>query len=609
MKHYSFRTTPIKQTNTTRFLRDPVDEPTYPYITYRHRTPIDLNFLLREYVEYNKTIIAVPTYSSLDTAILSDIPIRTSDTTETNGMAYCLRLIGALTDIPMSQENQEILRSQVLTYGEGLYEPIQIPNGSEWTGYHQGPPPAPSVNSPNPLVATMDLAEFFQVALSAVRNKTRDAAETARRGLEDRETINNAAVAQDVAARSPTDPTKSELLRVLLESSRQPGYASGNKVSLGSSENWIKNLVSQILGSQDLDAIERYLSVRPVANCEAAPTGRVPRLVSGDAVVLVFEMRLSRQDGTPISNECPNYPGVPMTIGLRVEHRGPPRIPIGWELVLPVPRPPDGICVTVIPDTWKILVTWVPPTEGSQVFVTVYDTLAMVRRTQSVSVGSVTQLEMGYASPGCHEILATVFVRGPGGSSDPVAATCRSHMVPELGAYSGHLTETMGAMFLVTPPTHPMFAKKYSVMVGDHRTLVVASSTNSFIVPSRDLFCGNHPETLCVRLAPIYLVGETEYVGTYTGGIVLTPPERIRIPRDANGPRFTWRSQRGSCDLVVRCETDGVTVTVGGETREVTGGFAIFRNLPEGEYVITAWCDGTEAVRRCVIVREIETSG
>jgi hypothetical protein len=61
-------------------------------------------------------------------------------------------------------------------------------------GYQDGLASGSSNNTSNPSTATLDLAEFFQVALSAVRNKETDAAQTAINGLVDRETINNAAV-------------------------------------------------------------------------------------------------------------------------------------------------------------------------------------------------------------------------------------------------------------------------------------------------------------------------------------------------------------------------------------------------------------------------------
>lgn len=599
MKHYSFKTNPIQIDTSVATVA--TEAPTYPYITYRCRSPIDLNFLLREFVEYGTQIRTIPTYASQSVASLSDPTERTSDRSQDLGMAYCLRLLGALTLGPLPPSEAEALDAKVLAYGPPT---AQGPTGDpQWQSYRDGiPPNPPSVSSDDPLLATMDLGEFFQVALSAIRNKARNAATSARRGLVDRESISQSAVAQDLAKRSLASPQASDLLWPLLRSSQQGAYvATGSQTVVGTGENWIKNIASQILGTSDPDSVERYLQIR-LTGCHTE-TAKCLRLIDGDAIVLVMQIRLSKQDGTVVPNDCPNYPGIPMTIGFRIEHRGPPAIPIGWELVGTPPPMPTGLVGQISPETFVLTASWDPLPDCVQYVVTVYDTLCMSRRTQ-IAMGGYA--DMGHVSPSAN-ILVTVFARDLDGvSGQPVSVSLRSPSLPHVPNWSGYLAESLAGMFLAIPPVHRLFAGRYSLMVGD-RTL--AGVGNSFTIGRKDMFCGE-PRSVEARLAAIFVIGGRDYIGPYGDPIALTPQRTPHIPTHCDLP-VRWRSDAGTCDLVVTSDCD-VSLTVGGFVREIqAGGFTIFHDLREGEHLLSI-CDvrsGGTGTKRCVIMRHVSTSG
>jgi hypothetical protein len=57
-------------------------------------------------------------------------------------------------------------------------------------------------------------------------------------------------------------------------------------------------------------------------------------------------------------------------------------------------------------------------------------------------------------------------------------------------------------------------------------------------------------------------------------------------------------------------ECDG-SVSVAGEVREIKAdGFVVFRNMREGEYVMTIWAaNGETGTKKCVISRHVGTKG
>ena len=604
MKHYSFKTATI-QIDTSIATTLP-EAPQYPYITYRCRSPIDLNFLLREFVEYQDQIRTIPTYPSTTDATSASLTERTQDLSNTLGMAYCLRLLGAVTLGPLPPTEAEALDLEVLSYGPTIPS-TQI----GWQSYRDGIPPEPqSVASEDPAIATMDLGEFFQVALSAIRNKSRDAPTTARRGLSDRESINSAAVAQDIGNRSILTPRASDLLWPLLRSSAETAYATGAPQSLvGTSENWIKNIVYQIIRTQDPDSIERYLRIRPIG-CPSSVRAICPRLIDGDAIVIVMQIRLSKQDGTKVPNDCPDYPGIPMTIGYRIEHQGPYTVPVGWELANIPPGTPCDLRVDISPANYHLMTQWHPP-EGFvgsnlEYVVSIYDTRTLTRRTQ---VTRDLIVDMGQVSPAT-KILVTVFARSLIGDSDvsgqPATAESMSPPLPAVPNWSGYLAESLAGMFLAVPPMHGLFVGKYSLLVGPGRTHTGVG--NSFSVSAKDLFRGASGP-LDVRLAAIYLVGGREFIGPYGDPIVLTPPRRDTECHPHCNLPIRWRSDVGCCDVVVTSGCDA-SITLCGEVRDVVAGdFVTFRGVKEGEHTLYIWSDGEVGTKKCIVMRNIATSG
>ena len=305
---------------------------TAPYITYKCKTPVNLNFLFREVLFCDPESISVNpddpltgsskvhmvnSYVDTTTAEADTDANRCIDSSSTKGTAYCARLIDSL------MRNEMILNpadANIATHAH------------HFGGYDDGLISGTAVNSSLASTATMDFAEFFQVALSAVRNNETDALTTSTKGLVDRENINNAAVADDLLARDSTNVASSDLLQTMLNSSQQANTFANGVIDNASAVNWMKQLIySIIIQSQsgngsagDPEGSERYQPIRR-SNVQATGGNQQERflqlkLQDGDNIVLVFQFTVTKDDGTMISNDCPDIPATPMTIGFKIEH-------------------------------------------------------------------------------------------------------------------------------------------------------------------------------------------------------------------------------------------------------------------------------------------------
>lgn len=324
-----------------------------PYITYKCKAPVNLNFLFREVLFCDPEAFSaavddpttgkdkvrlVKTYADAATAEAASDEDRIVDVSETHGSSYAMRLVNA------------IMRNELQVSDANL-----VSKAIHFAGYDDGLVSGTSVNSTSANTATMDFAEFFQVALSAIRNKDTDAVVSGSKGLTDRENINNAAVVDDLKARSTTSVLASDLLATLLRSSTKQNAFADGVIDNSSEVNWLKQILYSIIiqstgndGSvADAEGTERYMPIRRTA-FKAAGGNQQERfmqlcLQDGDSIVVVFKFSLSKTDGSVVSADCPDAAGVPMTIGFKIEHANfagdyvisstgsGSALPLGWD--------------------------------------------------------------------------------------------------------------------------------------------------------------------------------------------------------------------------------------------------------------------------------------
>jgi hypothetical protein len=318
-----------------------------PYVTYNCKNTVNLNFLLREVLFCDPESITVGSDDAFGTNRIHIVPTynteldaksdtdgnRYSDVSNTHGHYYAMRLINALMRTQIDPSEQTTLDTYLKHYG----------------GYKNGLSNGSSNNTSNPNTATMDFAEFFQVALSAVRNKETDAVTTGVNGLVDRENINNAAVNGDLNQRTVDNTSASSLLRTMIGSSRKLKTLTEGQIINDSSEvNWLKQLVYSIIqntsttkgGVGASEENERYRSIRRsgLTSNEQERFMQL-KLQDGDSIVFTFIFNLSNADNTSFNNEQPDSPGTPITVGFRVQHSdtaaefaasGDSILPIGW---------------------------------------------------------------------------------------------------------------------------------------------------------------------------------------------------------------------------------------------------------------------------------------
>jgi hypothetical protein len=318
-----------------------------PYVTYNCKNTVNLNFLLREVLFCDPESITVGSDDAFGTNRIHIVPTynteldaksdtdgnRYSDVSNTHGHYYAMRLINALMRTQIDPSEQTTLDTYLKHYG----------------GYKNGLSNGSSNNTSNPNTATMDFAEFFQVALSAVRNKETDAVTTGVNGLVDRENINNAAVNGDLNQRTVGNTSASSLLRTMIGSSRKlKTLTEGQIINDSSDVNWLKQLVYSIIqntsttkgGVGASEENERYRSIRRsgLTSNEQERFMQL-KLQDGDSIVFTFIFNLSNADNTSFNNEQPDSPGTPITVGFRVQHSdtaaefaasGDSILPIGW---------------------------------------------------------------------------------------------------------------------------------------------------------------------------------------------------------------------------------------------------------------------------------------
>ena len=324
-----------------------------PYITYKCKAPVNLNFLFREVLFCDPEAFSaaiddpttgkdkvrlVKTYADSATAEAATDDDRIVDVSDTYGSSYAMRMVNALmrNEIKVSDAN---LASKAIHFA----------------GYDNGLVSGTSVNSTSANTATMDFSEFFQVALSAVRNKDTDAVVSGTKGLTDRENINNAAVVDDLKARKTTSVLDSDLLATLLRSSTKQNSFANGVIDNSSDVNWLKQILYSIIiqstggdGSvADAEGTERYMPIRRTA-IKANGGNQQERfmqlsLQDGDSIVVVFKFSLSKTDGSVVNTDCPDALGVPMTIGFKIEHANfagdyvvsstgsGSTLPLGWD--------------------------------------------------------------------------------------------------------------------------------------------------------------------------------------------------------------------------------------------------------------------------------------
>jgi hypothetical protein len=329
---------------------------TSPYVTYKCKNEVNLNFLFREILFCDPEAVAVgpddaatgsdkmhivPAYLDATAAEAAADADRVIDVSSSVGHNHAMRFIDALV--------RTELKSAVINSA------IEA-NLNFLGGYGDGLASGSSFNTSSPSTATMDLGEFFQVALSAVRNKETNAATTGTNGLVDRENINNAAVHDDLMARDLDDVTGSALLHALVRSANQNGTFASGLIDTSSGVNWMKQLVYGIVvasvNEAGSEATERYQPLRRT-NVDAVAGNSQERfmqlkLQDGDSIVVVFQFTLSDAAGNAFNNECPDAPGTAITVGFRIQHSdAAPEfladagntgsgsiVPVGWEVTV-----------------------------------------------------------------------------------------------------------------------------------------------------------------------------------------------------------------------------------------------------------------------------------
>lgn len=348
----TFYTQTISSDGTGLALED-ADHPLAPYIVYTCNNTVNLNFLFREVLFCDPEAIGVASndangahkvhivksYVDDATAQAATATDRYADDASNSGVAIAMRIAGALM--------KSGLQATAIN--------TEVTNAINYMGGYSSGNSGTSTNTSSSSTATMDFGEFFQVALSAIRNKETDAATSATNGLVDRENINNAAVADDLLARTVATPASSDLLASFLTSaSKSDTYADGNDVTTTSDVNWMKQLVYNIIqnnssgsgGVADAETGgERYIPIKRTGLTDNAQERFMQlKFQDGDAVVFVFKFTLT--DGTNTFNiEQPDNAGTDMTIGFKVVHNDAAAgysaaaadtgsgstLPVGWE--------------------------------------------------------------------------------------------------------------------------------------------------------------------------------------------------------------------------------------------------------------------------------------
>jgi hypothetical protein len=327
-----------------------------PYVTYKCKNTVNLNFLFREILFCDPEAVAVgaddaitgsdkihvvPAYLDATAAEAAADADRVVDGSASVGHLHAMRFVDAL------------VRSELASAGVNT----AVEAGLNFLGgYGSGLASGSSSNTSSPSTATMDLGEFFQVALSAVRNKETNAATTGTNGLVDRENINNAAVHDDLMARDAASVSASALIHALVRSANQTGTFANGLIDTSSGVNWMKQLVYGIVVSSlnvaGSEGSERYQPIRRT-NVDAVAGNSQERfmqlkLQDGDSLVVVFQFTLSDAANNVFNNECPDAPGTPITVGFRIEHLdAAPEfnalaaatgsgsiVPVGWEVTV-----------------------------------------------------------------------------------------------------------------------------------------------------------------------------------------------------------------------------------------------------------------------------------
>ena len=403
-----------------------------PYITYNCKSPVNLNFLFREVLFCDPEAISVnpddpltgsskvhivPTYLDQTTAETSNEYQRYSDVSGNYGQYYAMRLINAIVrnEMQLPTPEQTILNSYIKHFG----------------GYEDGLVSGTAINSGLASTSTMDFAEFFQVALSAIRNKDTDSLTTSTNGLVDRENINNAAVADDLLSRTVTNMSASDLLKTMLNSSRQPNTFANGIIHNTSSVNWMKQLIYSIIiqsqsgngSSADGENDERYTPIKRsgISNNEQERFLQL-RLRDGDHIVLVFQFNVSKDDGTLLSNDRPDQPGVPITIGYKIQHSDTATdfiigdtgtnsiLPIGWVNSYESLQPPSNLQGVVNPNTFNVELDWQHPitdlSDAVMYTATVFDTYSNINYSSNVYYDPlVNSTVIGPVSPGVTNLI------------------------------------------------------------------------------------------------------------------------------------------------------------------------------------------------------------
>ena len=359
--------------------------PGAPTVTYNCSHKVNINALFREvlFTDLESTglsdstehkVRVVPSYVDAEAAKAASADARISDTAATqhlwfgqdpqpepgyegyHGAAVAMRFMNALCNkIGFDDVNEK--------------DDISALIGGHDLGLLNGQTTESNGNNDSAATATMDLREFFQVGLAAAMNASSATGEDdsakkldiARRGLQDRERINAAAVNEDLENRSIKldSVTQSDLLNTVLKSARQLGTLAPANGEIGPdvAVNWMKQLVYSIIvqssvvggwGSDEAD--ERYQVLRRLED----DTGETQhyeqerflglKLKPDDSVVLVFCFKLTDDQGSVESTKWTNSAQEEkvVTVGFKVTHSvttSPPastplvEVPVGWEVV------------------------------------------------------------------------------------------------------------------------------------------------------------------------------------------------------------------------------------------------------------------------------------
>jgi hypothetical protein len=314
------------------------------YITYKCKSPVNLNFLFREVLVNNRTfnktngasdgsdqVSIIPCYQTAAIAETFSNNARELDTSTTHGKYIAMRFLNALMSAGLQKSSvNSIIQSNLFYFG----------------GYSNGLVSGSTVNTTD-ATATVELGEFFQVSLAAIKSKGLTASSTRVRGLVNRELINNSVVSDDIMNRNFTDLTSSNLLRSALLSSKNPGSFPNGMIDGLYTCNWMKLMVHRIV-----DTTYKYnaanvrfaqiLLTNPQAG--AKPDYLQLKLKTGDIVHVPFVFRLSDTLNNDVNFDRQDNPGIPITVQFEITHSdtapdyNPSQtgtgstLPVGWQL-------------------------------------------------------------------------------------------------------------------------------------------------------------------------------------------------------------------------------------------------------------------------------------